>query len=68
MYAEKFQTIGINRQYDATSVADANKAFARSCECCCHKGIQMSCDRCGIAFVHSLVVANFADIDKQKGA
>lgn len=66
MYAEKFQTIGINRQYDADSVEDAVRAFKRSCECCCRRGVHLSCDRCGIAFAHSLVVANFNDIN-QKG-
>ena len=67
MYAEKFQTIGINRQYDASSAEDATKAFKRSCECCCNRGVQLDCDHCSIAFVHSLVMANFDDINKSKG-
>ena len=66
--AERFQEIGVNRQYGATSMADANRQFERSCECCCNKGVQLDCDRCDIAFVHSLVVAIFADINNQRGA
>lgn len=58
----KFEQIGVNYQYDATSTQEANKAFERSCHCCCHKGIHLDCDRCSIAAVHNMVVANFADI------
>ena len=58
----KFEQVGVNRQYDAGSKMEANKAFEHSCHCCCHKGIQLKCDRCSIAFVHHLVVANFDDI------
>ena len=65
--AERFQTVGINRQYDAIDIADAVKQFKRSCECCCHKGVQLDCDQCGIAFAHNLVVANFHDINNMKG-
>ena len=58
----KFEQIGVNHQYDAATMAEANKAFARSCDCCCHKGIRIDCDRCSIAYVHSLVVAHFSDV------
>lgn len=57
----KFEQIGVNHQYDAESIKEANKAFAHSCNCCCHKGMQINCDRCSIAYVHSLVVASFND-------
>ena len=57
----KFETIGVNRQYEAESTSEANKAFARSCECCCNKGMHLDCDKCTIAHVHSMVVAYFAD-------
>lgn len=57
----KFETIGVNYQYAARNTDEANKAFAHSCDCCCHKGIRLDCDRCSIAFVHSLVVAYHAD-------
>lgn len=55
----KFETIGVNKQYEAESTREANKAFAYSCNCCCSKGMQIDCDKCTIAFVHSLVVACF---------
>lgn len=57
----KFERVGVNFQYDATSIEQANKSFKYSCECCCHKGIRLDCDRCAIAHAHSLVVAYFAD-------
>ena len=57
----KFETIGISHQYDATSIQDANKAFMHSCNCCCAKGMHIECDKCAIAFTHSLVVAYFND-------
>lgn len=61
----KFETIGINYQYDANSIKEENKAFEHSCNCCCNKGIQLSCSRCSIAVVHSLVVAIFNDTVKE---
>lgn len=63
----KFEQIGINYQYDAGSKEDAKKAFKHSCNACCTKGMQISCDRCSIACVHSLVVATFEEKGK-KGA
>ena len=55
----KFETIGVNRQYEAETVREANKAFNHSCYCCCNRGMKIDCDKCSIAFVHSLVVACF---------
>ena len=60
----KFDEIGINRLYDANSIEEANKVFARSCHCCCVKNRQVDCDKCNIAFVHKLVVATFNDMNK----
>lgn len=57
----KFEQVGINYQYDATSVREANKSFQYSCDCCCHKGMHLDCDHCAISHVHSLVVAYFND-------
>lgn len=62
----KFETIGVNYQYDAGNIFEANKAFKRSCECCCNKGIHLDCDKCSISVVHQLVVANFNDRNKKK--
>lgn len=63
----KFEQIGVNYQYNAESKKDASKAFQHSCHACCTKGIQISCDKCSIAWVHSLVVATFEEREK-KGA
>lgn len=57
----KFEQVGINYQYDATSIREANKAFQHSCDCCCNKGMHLDCDHCAISHVHSLVVAYFND-------
>lgn len=57
----KFERIGINYQYEANNIKEANKAFQHSCDCCCNKGMRLDCDHCAIAFTHSLVVAYFND-------
>lgn len=57
----KFEQTGVNLQYRANSIAQANRSFEYSCECCCNKGIHIECDRCCIEVVHKLVVASFAD-------
>ena len=62
----KFETIGINYQYDASNLYEANKAFKHSCNCCCNKGIKIDCDNCGIAFAHSLVIASFDGVMERK--
>jgi hypothetical protein len=55
----KFEQVGVNKQYAANSKAEAQKAFAYSCDCCCNKGMRLDCDTCAIANVHSLVMACF---------
>ena len=57
----KFETIGVNYQYDATNKHEANKAFNHSCKVCCNRGMHIECDRCAIAYTHSLVIAYFDD-------
>ena len=57
----KFEQIGVNRQYEAADVHEANKLFAHSCDVCCNKGMHIQCDKCSISYVHSLVVASFKD-------
>lgn len=61
----KFEQIGVNMQYDAITKEVAKQKFARSCACCCHKGMRIECDRCAIVEVHQLVIAAFET--KQKG-
>jgi hypothetical protein len=62
----KFETIGVERQQDADSKAEARKFFRGSCYACCNKGIRIECDRCAIAHVHSEVVAIFDDIEQRR--
>lgn len=55
----KFESIGVERQYASASKYEADKNMKISCDCCCHKGMRIDCDRCAISFAHSLVVATF---------
>lgn len=57
----KFEEIGIQYQYSANNIEQAQKSFKYSCDCCCAKGRNVPCDRCPIAQAHSLVVAFFND-------
>lgn len=51
-----FEAIGVNYQYNANNIKEANKAFEYSCYCCCTKGIHISCAKCAIANAHELIV------------
>lgn len=57
----KFETIGVNYQFDAATIDEANKAFHHSCKCCCNKGIKITCDKCAISYTHELICAYFND-------
>ena len=62
----KFEQVGVNRQYDANNIQEANKSFQHSCDCCCAKGIHIDCDRCAIAYTHSLIMAYFNEPQQGK--
>lgn len=49
----KFEQVGINFQYDASTKEQAIKSFNISCNICCCKG------GCTIAEAHSLIMACF---------
>ena len=55
----KFETIGVQYQHEATTKEEANRSFQYSCNCCCHRGMRIECDRCAIAVVHNHVIASF---------
>ena len=55
----KFEHVGINFQYDASTKEQAIKSFNISCKICCCKGMRIDCDRCAIAEAHSLIMACF---------
>ena len=40
-----FETVGVDYQYNAKNIKEANKAFEYSCNCCCTKGIHIECPR-----------------------
>lgn len=61
----KFEQVGVNYQYNANNIQEANKSFNYSCQCCCNKGMRIDCDRCAIAHVHNMVVACFNDMNKE---
>ena len=60
-----FERMGVNYQFDANSIEEANKFFKRSCECCCNKGRRAKCNQCAIEYTHNLVVAYFNDKAKE---
>ena len=57
----KFETIGINIQMSSHSKDDALQKFNYSCNLCCTKGMRIECERCGIAVVHSQIMAIYDD-------
>lgn len=50
-----FETVGVNRQFDARNIYEANYAFERSCDCCCKSGQHINCDKCHISYTHKLM-------------
>lgn len=61
----KFEEIGINYQFDAKNIHEADKALATSCDICVKSGKNISCDKCRIEYTHQLIVSYFTT--KQKG-
>ena len=55
----KFETIGVERQYESASAFESNRNFRISCNICCRKGLRIDCDKCAIEVAHSLIVATF---------
>ena len=53
----KFEQIGVCLQNESDTVKEAQCKFARSCEICCNRGLQIKCDQCAIAIAHKLTVA-----------
>lgn len=61
----KFEQIGVNYQHAAQTKEEAMRNFKYSCNCCCHRGMHIECDRCAIEYVHNLVIASFERRDDQ---
>jgi hypothetical protein len=51
----RFEERGIERQYNARSAREAQRALNRSCEICATQGKYITCTHCMIASVHQLV-------------
>lgn len=60
----RFEEIGVEIQYGATSKRKAQGSFRYSCDVCCNRGMHIECDRCAIAYVHKIVVENFEAEEK----
>jgi len=52
----KFMDVGIQKQYDSTTVYQATKNFEKSCALCCYHGYHISCRHCHIEGAHETVV------------
>lgn len=64
----KFEQIGVNYQYDAQTITDANKSFSISCNICCQKMrcLYNDCDHCAIQQAHNMMVALFNEKEASK--
>jgi hypothetical protein len=41
----KFESVGVARQYEARNKYEAERAFERSCNMCCTRGMHLECPR-----------------------
>lgn len=55
-----FEEKGCTLQMESTSTHEARQRFERSCNLCCSKGRNVSCDRCPINACHEQVVKTMA--------
>lgn len=63
----KFERVGASIQYGAYNKDYALTRFNQSCEICCHRGLHLRCDQCGINVAHELVIATFDMEANKKG-
>ena len=62
-----FETVGVNRQFDARNIYEASKEFKKSCDYCCFSGQRIECDKCHISYTHQLMCKYFKNRkDKKK--
>ena len=59
----RFEEIGVEIQYGATSKRKAQGSFRHSCDVCCNRGIHIDCDRCAIARTHEIVIESFEALE-----
>lgn len=51
-----FEAVGVDYQYNATSIFDAKNKFKKSCTICCTTGKHLDCDKCHIASAHNNII------------
>lgn len=54
-----FEERGVEHQYNARNIAEANRAFDNSCTRCCTTGRHLDCDKCHIASAHNTIITLF---------
>ena len=59
----RFEEIGVEIQYGATSKRKAQGSFRYSCDLCCKSGLRIDCDRCAIACAYKTVVESFEALE-----
>lgn len=60
----RFEEIGVEIQYGATSKRKAQGSFRYSCDVCCSRGMHIDCDRCAIACAHKSVIESFEALER----
>ena len=60
----KFENIGVERQYESINKAEADRNFRISCNICCNRGMHLDCDHCAIAVAHEATVIAFEEVSK----
>lgn len=59
-----FQRNGVARQQNACSIADADRAFDKTCRTCASHGLCGDCDSCPIAAAHAFTVDTYKLLDE----
>lgn len=60
----KFENIGVERQYESINKAEANRNFRISCNICSCRGMHLDCDHCAIAVAHEATLFAFEEVNK----
>jgi hypothetical protein len=62
----KFLEIGVNKQYSATSIRQAEYFYNQSCYLCITRGRQARCENCPIACANANVIQIFNSMAPKK--
>ena len=61
MYMCKFETIGVQRQYESADKHESDRNFHISCNICCNHGLRIDCSKCAIAVAHEAIQFAFTE-------